>query len=333
MLTDSHATGFNINIWESKIVKKLTTNANYYPTEALRMTYVDSHVDGKVYKHLAAKLRISAQKPFATTEKIFEVLQKAYGNVNRAYTAMNKFWDLKMTKNFNTFWAKFQVLASKLDHNEATLISKLKYKLTLLLSQAIAGGVSRLKDIHEYAQQCQLAYQDLKNIKLLTPAANFSGNQYRGSNTNTSTSTSTKIAGQQANRNKRPANSVYSYSFSMVSNLVFTRPACSKATRLTWEKIAKLQREDCCFTCKEVGNHRLKCSNGWRLISVFTNADSALARINVSKVGVPQPGHMKAENKWPPQKSLWAVRSCCWFLPLVYQTICLSMRPSWLHIA
>ena len=83
-----------------------------------------------------------------------------------------------MTKDFNSFQAKFQILASELDHNKATLISELKYKLTPSLSQAMAGSGSQLKDIHEYAQQCQLAYQDLKDIELRTPAANFSSNWY-----------------------------------------------------------------------------------------------------------------------------------------------------------
>ena len=82
MLTDGHATGFNIDMWESKIVKKLIANANHYPTEALRMAYIDSHVDGKSYKHLAARSKIGAQKLFATAKEIFEILQKAYGDVN-----------------------------------------------------------------------------------------------------------------------------------------------------------------------------------------------------------------------------------------------------------
>ena len=261
MFTDGHAAGFNINVWKSKGVKKLIANADYYPTEVLHMAYVNSCVDRKVYKHLVARSRIGAWKPFATAEKMFKVLQKAYGDIDRAHTAMNKFWDLKMTKDFNSFWVEFQVLASELDHNETTLISKLKHKLTLSLSQAMAGGMSWPKDIHEYVQQCQLAYQDLKDIKLQTPAANFGGNQYnRG--TNTSTSTNAKTAGPQANRNKYPANSLYSRPLSIASNLASTRPAHSKATRLTWKEIAKLQHEDRCFTCKKVGDHRLKCTNG-----------------------------------------------------------------------
>ena len=148
MLIDGHATGFDINMWKSKMVKKLTANANHYLTKPLRMVYVNSCVDEEAYKHLAARSRIDTQKPFATVEEIFEVLQKIYGDVNQKHTAMNKFRKLKMTKDFNSFWAEFQVLALELDHNKSTLISELKFKLTLLLFQAMAGDVSRLTDIH-----------------------------------------------------------------------------------------------------------------------------------------------------------------------------------------
>ena len=109
---------------------------------------------------------------------------------------------------------------------------------------------------------------------------------------------STKTTGQQANCGKRPTNSPYSRPFSVESNLTMaTRSACSEATRLTWEEIAKLQRKDCCFTCKEIGNYRLKYPNEWRPMSIFTNADSALARVNVNKVAVPQLDYVKVENK------------------------------------
>ena len=103
MLTDGHVARFNINVWKSKMAKKLAANADHYPIEILRIAYIDSCVDEEAYKHLVARSRISAQKLFATAKEMFEVLQKAYGNVNRAHTAMNKFQDLKMTKDFNSF--------------------------------------------------------------------------------------------------------------------------------------------------------------------------------------------------------------------------------------
>ena len=74
MFINSHATGFDIDVWESKMIKKLTVNADYYPAKALRMAYVNSYVNEEAYKHLVAKSRISAWKLFATTEEMFKVL-------------------------------------------------------------------------------------------------------------------------------------------------------------------------------------------------------------------------------------------------------------------
>ena len=159
----------------------------------------------------------------------------------------------------------------------------------------MAGGVSQPKDIHEYAQQYQLAYQDLKDIKLQILAANFGGNRYnQETNTNMSTSTNAKTVGLQANRNERPASSLYSCPLSVASNPASTCPARSKATRLTQKEIAKLQRKDCCFTYKEIGDHRPKCTNGWQLMLAIV--DLALAQVNVSEVAVPQPGHVDVKN-------------------------------------
>ena len=260
MLTDGNAAEFDINVWESKMTKKLAANTNHYNTKALCMAYVDSRMDGNAYKHLAARSRIGARRLFTIAEEMFKVLQKAYGNVNWQHTAMNKFWDLKMTKDFNSFWAKFQVLASELDYNKATLISELKYKLTLSLSQAMAGGISRPKDIHKYAKQCQEAYQDLKNIESQTPAANFAGNQYNQGETNTNVNTGTNMGmnvnAKMANHNKHLANFSYSRPSSVASNSAMAIClARSKATKLTKEKIAKLQHEDQCFHYKEVRDY------------------------------------------------------------------------------
>ena len=265
MLTDGHVARFDINIWESKMAKKLAANTDHYLTKALHMAYVNSHVDGKVYKHLVAKLRIGARKPFATAKEMFEVLQKAYGNINRAHTAMNKFQDLKMTKDFNSFWAEFQVLASELNYNESTLISELKFKLTSLLSQAMAGDVSWPTNIHEYAKQCQHAYQDLKPIEIHTPADNFDENWYNRGGTNTNTNTGMNANTKMVNCSKCSANFLYSHLSSVASlnYAVATHPTCSKATRLIKDKISKLQQEDQYFHCKEVRNHRSQYSKEW----------------------------------------------------------------------
>ena len=146
-------------------------------------------------------------------------------------------------------------------------------------------------------------------------------------------STSPKTAGQQTNCNECPANSLYSYPPSITLNPAVTMHfVCSKATRLISEEIAKLQREDQCFYCKEVEDHWPWCSKEWQPMIVLTNS-AALAWVNISEMTVPQPDHVEVENKWPPQNLLWAVRSHCWSLHQVYRAICLSMRLLWLRVA
>ena len=103
MLTDGHTTGFDIDVWESKMAKKLATNMDHYDTKALCIAYVNSRVDGNAYKHLTARSKIGACKLFAIAEEMFEILQKAYRDSNCTYIAVNKFCDLKITRDFNSF--------------------------------------------------------------------------------------------------------------------------------------------------------------------------------------------------------------------------------------
>ena len=130
-------------------------------------------------------------------------------------------------------------------------------------------------------------YQDLKDIEIRMLIANFAENQYNwGTNTNTSTNTNANT--KTVNHSKRPTNSSYSWPPFMVLNpVVATCPARNKVTRLIREEIAKLQRENHCFTCKEVGNHRPEYLNRWQSMLVFINADSALTQVNISEVAVP----------------------------------------------
>ena len=74
MLTDGHAVKFDINVWKSKMAKKLTTNIDHYPTKVLRMAYVNSCMDKEAYKNLAARSKISTRKLFAIAKEMFEVL-------------------------------------------------------------------------------------------------------------------------------------------------------------------------------------------------------------------------------------------------------------------
>ena len=112
----------DVDDWIGKMERKLTENTDHYPTEQARITYVDSFVKYPASLHLAPRLKDNAINKFTTAKKIFDALCAAYEDTDKEHTAHVKFYDLWMTKDFNSFWVEFLALASKLNSNESTLI-------------------------------------------------------------------------------------------------------------------------------------------------------------------------------------------------------------------
>jgi hypothetical protein len=95
---------------------KLTANADYYNTKALRMSYVESQVGGTASKQLALRLRENAVNHYTTAAQMLETLERVYANLDRRFTALMSFQKLYQGRqDFNTFWAEFQRLSAKLD--------------------------------------------------------------------------------------------------------------------------------------------------------------------------------------------------------------------------
>ena len=77
----------NFDNWLSKIRRKLSANADHYITDALRIAYVESRVDGPAGKHLAPRLRETSANQFCTADEMLEVLEKVYADPNHELTA------------------------------------------------------------------------------------------------------------------------------------------------------------------------------------------------------------------------------------------------------
>ena len=69
-----------------------------------------------------------------------------------------------MTKDFNTFWAEFLLLASELKAHESTLIIELQQKLTPALSKALAA-MPKPTNLMAFAEQCRNAYCNLQSLE------------------------------------------------------------------------------------------------------------------------------------------------------------------------
>ena len=161
----------------------------------------------------------------------------------------------------------------------------------------MADSVSRPKDIYKYAKQCQETYQDLKDIEIRTLVANFVRNWYNQRlNTNANTNIDTNANAKMTNHSECPANFSYNRPPPTASNpTVAMHLVRSKATKLTKEKIVKLQYENRCFHCKVIRNHWSWCPKKWQSMIAITNS-TVLALVNVSEMAVPQPDHIEAEN-------------------------------------
>ena len=105
---------------------KLLANEDHMPTEILRKAYVENRVNGDAMRHMEARLRKGAAKPFETAEEMLELLERIYGDPNRKHTAMKAFRALRMgSKDFNSFWSDFQRLSSELDYSPSLLMNSL----------------------------------------------------------------------------------------------------------------------------------------------------------------------------------------------------------------
>lgn len=155
-----------IDDWLSKIRNKLLANSDHYPTEIIRIAYVETRVGGDAAKHLAPRLRLDARKPFTTAEEIFQYLERVYGDPNRKHTALTEFRKLRQgMKEFNGFWADFQRLSAELDHNEETLIEELRDKLSIEIQRQLATGEDDPADLYDFARRCQRIDQRLRDVK------------------------------------------------------------------------------------------------------------------------------------------------------------------------
>ena len=77
--------------WLSRIKNKLRENADHYPTESMKLAYVEGLIGGKATKHISPRLRDDAVDPYSTVQDLFEHLTSAYENPNRLFTAKNDF--------------------------------------------------------------------------------------------------------------------------------------------------------------------------------------------------------------------------------------------------
>jgi len=143
--------------WVSKMRNKLKSNRDHYPTEDMRITYVESRVEGKALEHLTPRLRVDAVNPYNTAEEMFKHLESIFQNPNREANAQRDFrkLNMKMKESFQSFLSTFQHLAGEAKIPAAMYKDELHHRLTWRLQEAtMREWMDRRLTFEEYAETC-----------------------------------------------------------------------------------------------------------------------------------------------------------------------------------
>jgi hypothetical protein len=147
---------------------KLKENANWFSIDVQQKAYVEIKIAEDVMKHLTSRFFKNSIKSYIISKKIFDDLYQIFDDSNRRINALKTYRRLKQIesfKDFNTFWTKFQRLASdsKL-YNQEALLEDLKNKMFYELQKTLTIESYKATDLHEFVKMCRYIDQTLRNV-------------------------------------------------------------------------------------------------------------------------------------------------------------------------
>jgi hypothetical protein len=146
----------DVDNWLSRMRNKLKANKDHFPTEELKIAYIESRVSGAAAKHIAPRMRDTSLNPFLEAEEVLSVINKVYGDPNRRHTAQRQYLKLYQNKtSFHEFWMEFQRFSAELGYNNETLLDDLQHKISSDLQRATLN--ERTTDLNEFADICMRA--------------------------------------------------------------------------------------------------------------------------------------------------------------------------------
>jgi Zinc knuckle len=230
VLTDGKTPEFEE--WLAKMKGKLLVNADRFTTEAARMIYVQSRTTGEAAAHLRERMKTDAPDRFQTAEEMFQALENAYIDPNRAEIAKDDFHRLvmKKTDDYHAFLTKFLHLAGEAKIPSSERKYELRRKLPYDLQMAVARDYGdSTYDFKAFSNAVSIVARSWKGINELRE-------RNRPSRTNLNNSTTSRI----------PA-----------------KPNSSRAQipvpRTNNDDRERLMREGRCFTCKAAGHLAKDC--------------------------------------------------------------------------
>ncbi len=172
-----------IDDWLSVMRNKLKGNADWFSTDVQQKAYVRIRIDDDVMKHLISRFFKNSIKSYIISKEIFDDLYQIFDDSNRRTNALKTYRRLKQIesfKDFNTFWAEFQRLASDSElYNQEALLEDLKDKMSYELQKTLAIESYKATDLHEFVKMCRYTNQILRNVNNKSRREGFSDDAER----------------------------------------------------------------------------------------------------------------------------------------------------------
>jgi hypothetical protein len=133
---------------------KLFSDPTRFPTPTIRMAYTFNRLQGRAQAQVLPFIKGETIE-LKDTEDIIRILQNAFGDPDPVATARAKLANLKQgKKEFNAYFAKFQMLVSKLNWNEDTKLDALREGILHDLRRLLLGRTKKLS-FNELVALCQ----------------------------------------------------------------------------------------------------------------------------------------------------------------------------------
>ena len=147
---------------------KFEINADHFPTEKAKMTYVFNRTGGDTQAHLPPRFSDESESPFHASQEMIDHLASILEDPHKVQNARLEYRSLlmKTTETFADFHTRFLHLAGQAKIPKDDLRPDLFDKLTLELQRTVLPVYSMLTTEKTLADQCLAFDQGLRRIKV-----------------------------------------------------------------------------------------------------------------------------------------------------------------------
>jgi len=156
--------------WYGKIQDKLEINADLFPNERAKLSYIHSRLSGDAAEATQARRERGCANPYKIADDLLKELAQLFDDSNKEANFRREYYNLVQGfKKFSEFYTQFQRLSFYLDYHEKQLIADLKDKIHPRLRSVWVGQLVQpgsLKEIRSYLIRLdndQRAIREIKN--------------------------------------------------------------------------------------------------------------------------------------------------------------------------